>query len=546
MLYQPVTDEIRRIIERGSQRVSQEMLNDLKSAAMMYKPTHDYDSLITGIRHRYDGAGAQYIKQAINRRYPSSGDRMPILPFNFIQRVAEVDASVYDWPPTREVFYRGEPDGQRQAELDDMLSRARIDPIMVEAERRVAVAKTVFFRIGWDPVRDAVNLGLYWPSDVLVIPHWSRPSDLSTAICVMAKVKSPKGDRKGWWEVWTRPAEAELDSMGMPVLGPISVELVSEDGESMLPFGSEDALYEESLPMPWVAFHSAMPHGSPFANADRDLPTITDEINVGWANLLLTADYQAHDEVVYKTNRDVAGLIAAGPGQAHKIGVDEDLQVLTHSADMAAQFNILDRATKTLAVTRGQPEDAYSTDGGQVLSGVSRKIKNLPATKRRIQQSWFAVFFEETALLPGMAAVSDLYGQTSILDDDAEVSFRVTVNDEPELEDPAAKQRRVLELKDLSLISDAETMVELGYFGSLSDAVAAGYSPDRMATAVIQPGGLAQQTLSQRLASRASPLTSAEDRQQITDPNEYRARFGRCPAGYRFDETTQSCVPSGS
>lgn len=510
MLYQSISDDLRRIIERGSQSVSKEMLHDLKNAAMMYKPSHDYDSLITGIRHRYDGAGSQYIKQAIGRRYPSSGDRMPILPFNFVQRVAEVDASVYDWPPTREVFFQGEPDPERQAELDELLSRARIDPVMVEAERRVAVAKTVFFRIGWDPVRDAVSLGLYWPSDVLVIPHWARPSDLSTAICVMARIKSPRGDKKAWWEVWTRPAEDELDENGMPQLGPISVEMVSEEGETMLPFGSEDALYEEGLPMPWVALHSALPQGCPFAYADRDLPVIADEINVGWANLLLTADYQAHDEVVYKTNREVTGLISAGPGQAHKIGTDEDLQVLTHSADMAAQFNILDRATKTLAVTRGQPEDAYSTDGGQVLSGVSRKIKNLPATKRRMQQSWFSVYFEETALLPGMAAISDLYGQTNILDEAGEVSFRMTVSDEPEFEDPDAKQRRVLELKGENLISEAEAMVELGYYGSLSDAVAAGYSPDRLAPVAASQGTLAAETLSARLAARRQAATTEE------------------------------------
>ena len=508
MLFQPIGPEIQRIIERGSQKISKEMLADLKDAAMMYKPSHDYDGLVTGIRHRYDGAGAQYIKQAIGRRYPSSGDRMPILPFNFIQRVAEVDASVYDWPPSREVFLGADPSPEKQAELDDMLSRARIDPIMVEAERRVAVAKSVFLRIGWDPVRAAVQLGLYWPSDVMVIPYWSRPSDLSTAVCIMAKVRSPKGDRKTWWEVWTRPAVPLPDENGMPVLGPISVELVSEEGESMLPFGSTDALYEEGLPMPWVALYSALPQGSPFAQPDRDLPTITDEINVGWANLLLTSDYQAHDEVVYKTNREVTGMIAAGPGQAHKIGTDEDLQVLTHSADLASQFTILDRATKTLAVTRGQPEDAYSVDGGQVLSGVSRKIKNLPATKRRMQQSWFAVYFEETALLPGMAAVSDMYGQTSILDDAGEVSFRVTVNDEPEFEEPDAKQRRVLELKDANLLSEAEVMVELGYYHSLSDAVAAGYSPDRMAPVAATQGGLAAETLSARLAARVSPLAA--------------------------------------
>jgi hypothetical protein len=296
----------------------------------------------------------------------------------------------------------------------------------------------------------------------------------------------------------------------MPQLGPISVEMVSEEGETMLPFGSEDALYEEGLPMPWVALHSALPQGSPFAHADRDLPVIADEINVGWANLLLTADYQAHDEVVYKTNREVTGLISAGPGQAHKIGTDEDLQVLTHSADMAAQFNILDRATKTLAVTRGQPEDAYSTDGGQVLSGVSRKIKNLPATKRRMQQSWFSVYFEETALLPGMAAISDLYGQTNILDEAGEVSFRMTVSDEPEFEDPDAKQRRVLELKGENLISEAEAMVELGYYGSLSDAVAAGYSPDRLAPVAASQGTLAAETLSARLAARRQAPTTEE------------------------------------
>jgi len=122
-----------------------------------------------------------------------------------------------------------------------------------------------------------------------------------------------------------------------------------------------------------------------------------------------------------------------------------------------------------------------------------------------MQQSWFSVYFEETALLPGMAAISDLYGQTNILDEANEVSFRMTVSDEPEFEDPDAKQRRVLELKGENLISEAEAMVELGYFGSLSDAVAAGYSPDRLAPVAATQGALAAETLSARLAARRQP-----------------------------------------
>ena len=49
-------------------------------------------------------------------------------------------------------------------------------------------------------------------------------------------------------------------------------------------------------------------------------------------------------------------------------------------------------------------------------------------------------------------------------------------------------------------------MVELGYYHSLSDAVAAGYSPDRGTQGA---GGLAAETLSARLAQRVSPLTAA-------------------------------------
>jgi hypothetical protein len=497
-----------RAIERGSQHLTKTMLVDLLNvAASSWKPL-GYDEHQLRLRLRYEGRALELHREARRKRYPATFARMPDVSFNWTGLVAQVDSAVYDYEPDR---YLEGADGERLPNDDPasqafgkLVRDAQLALRMPELERRAMVARSVFALVTWLGAFDEANpragkpcIELYWPSDVYVIPHASRPTDLTSAVALIARRSGPTGlaplapteraslipiggtsvDDRTWYQVWTRPVEERPDG-SIKRFGPWSVEHANLRGESYLAFGATDAEYP--LPhLPWCVYRVGNAEGCPYVDEDRDFPALVDALNVNWSNIVYVSDMQGHDQPVISGHTTEAADVVVGPDTPIKIGPGETAQLLSPNPKLVDMLGINKTMMRTLAITRRQSPDAYATEPGPPLTGVSRKIANEPQDKARRERAHVAVDFERSQLLPLLLEVSEEWGDYGI---PTGLTPCMTPRDPPDFEDPEARQRRSIEAADKGWIDDARGATEAGWYKSRDEAETAlealGAGPD--------------------------------------------------------------------
>jgi len=479
--------------------MSKSMLTALLTASLSdWKPAR-YDAEQLALRQRYEGRAAGIYRAARMRRYPTSGLTMPDVAFNWTALVANVDAAVYDYEPERYLVGADDKrigdDTPAAKSFANLVRDAQLAVRMPELERRAMATRTMFTQVTWQGAFDESNphagkptVETYWPSDVYVIPHHTRPTDLETCVALVARRSGPNGlgplveanpdnmvqlvDTSApfadstWFVAWTRPVEENADGT-IKSFGPWSAEHVNLKGESYIPFGSTDAESPLSR-LPWAAYRVGTPQGCPYVDEDRDFPIIGDALNTTWSNLLHVADMQGHDQLWVSSTQTEKNEIAVGPDKLLKLAGGDTAGLLSPNPKLEAMQAIATETMRALAVTRRQSPDAYATEPGPPLTGVSRRIANEPQDKARRERAHIAVDFEQGDLLPILMEVGRYWGEYEGLSDD--VRPRMTPKDPPDFEDPEAKQRRSISARDARLISDARCAVESGWYRSEDEA----------------------------------------------------------------------------
>lgn len=483
----------------------------LKNRGQAWKQT-GLDAHVTTVRLLYEGQVEPILREHVKARFPQSGDKIPLVPFNWAKLYAENGAAVYDRPPLRHLERDGErleaeagdegtKDGQR-ADGEDatrardfatMLKEAQIDVVMAEAERRVLLAKTVFLRVRSDsleakatglPPRTVVDI--FWPSDVLVIPHPRCPTSIAAAVCVMFRVSGDDGVQATGttWEVWRRPFDEDEDGE-VTKFGPWSAELVCErvEGEGhaarkrvtvkpMKWAGSE--VYP--LPtLPAVAWHAGIPQGSPFLDCDRNLVGIFNSINEAIGSEKLAVEMNAATPLVRISDRAGPASLGMGPGLMPTIHTDEQIVPVQLNANFDGIRNSIRGLQANLAITNRQPVDGLDVEAGSAPeSGVARQIKNEPQSKARREAVARAVEVETrpvTGLLAIMVEVHDHFRATQIAGEG--IVYVMTPQDPPEYESGGEKLRNAIDALDAGLCTKAEARVRAGLSRSVEEAKAA-------------------------------------------------------------------------
>lgn len=486
-----------RALERGSKSLTREMLTELLDVAMTSWKPEGYDAHQIDLRLRYEGRALALHRRARAVRYPATSVAMPDVNFNWMGLIAGVDASVYDYEPERFLVgadkQRLDDDDDSAVAFADLVRTAHLARVMPEVERRAMVAKTVFVRVRWRP--DFTDEGVplerggrplvepYWPNDVYVIPHHTRPEDLSTCVALIARSTGPSSPQMSgeagrlielrgtklhdhtWYEVWTRPVQENPDG-SIARLGKWSVELANLKGESILPFGVQDSEYPCKR-LPWAVYRAGIPTGCIFVDEDRDTALATDALNVNWANIVYVGDMQGHDQLLTAGHTVDKEQIAVGPDVKLALGPNETAQFISPNPKIEALLEVNKGFMRTLAVTRRQSPDAYATERGPPLTGVSRRIANEPQDKARRERAHESTSFEEAQLLPILLDTATYWGEHAFPDD---VRPRMTPKDPPEFEDPEAKQRRSISARDARLIEDARAAVESGWYRNEEEA----------------------------------------------------------------------------
>lgn len=478
-------DRVIAILRAGAARWTADELDAVLELGAKRKPV-GFDAHSRAVQQRYQGNQRALVEGVLQQRYPKKMREMPVNPVNWLRLVAATDAGCYRQEPTR---WLANPDGEKVLEGDDVdtfawaVDESDLASVMPEAERRALAVHNVLLHVGFEQeVGEPDGEGhpcvrLYWPHDVVAIMHPSRPTSWDALMVLAVRQASPDVvSGKEWWWVWSR--ESQDDEAGNVVAwGPWSHVLVSRGGDQK-GVSAAPVLYAGTR-LPFCLLQTAQPEGTWLVDEDRDLVHVVDELNVSRANEQYVIDLQGHDQLVYSGAME-EGTLALGPDRLAKLLPNEALTNISPNPKFADMREGRKLALRELAMSRRQSPDAYATEPGPPLSGVSRKIANAPHEARLDELRHVFVDFEEGELLPTIIDVVNTFSVRSI---DPNLVPRMTPRQPPEFEEPEARQRRAQEALDAGWISPARAAVEAGWYASEDEAEEAGLSKELKAKA---------------------------------------------------------------
>ena len=216
------------------------------------------------------------------------------------------------------------------------------------------------------------------------------------------------------------------------------------------------------------------PSGSVFVDAEHDLDDVVDALNVWRSNEQYTLEMQGHTQLVYAGHTSETTELVVGPDAIAKVGPNETLTPVDLNPKLQDMREARKLALRELAATRQNSPDAYATEPGPPMSGISRAIANEPHNQRLAELRHTFRRFEERQLLPMLQALHNAYAPANA---PAITGMpRMTPRRPAQLEDPEAKVRRLQAEVDAGWITPAQAAVDAGRYPSVDAAVTAGVS----------------------------------------------------------------------
>ena len=486
MLFQSVSDETRALIANGAEISRADTWREIMAEALSWRP-HGYDAAQINLRHHYEGNFLALLQIEIARRFPNTGHRMALAPYNWAKLYAQNGAAVFDLPPRFFLKRAGieiVPDAKDTSPEDKaradafavMIDEAQMQAQLAEAERRMKLARDCFIRVHSDSL-EAMATGeppktiptLFWPADVLVIPHPAAPTNLATAAAIIARVASDEGaasDSVRKYELWRRPfKESPLDSGGMVTeYGPWMCEHVTVQSRK-----TSDGKVEQTVDFktiwekyphrraPWVVMRDGIPSGSPYTDGDRNLTTLFTSVNASIMSHWFAVDMGAASVLVRQTNEMPRKKVALGPGLMVDIPKDDVIQSITQSVDFAGIGDANQQALAMLAITSRQRVGSYDVSTSSVpKSGVALKIEEGPMAKARLE-SQALVQPAVSQLLAIMAEIHEAARGVKILGPDIKPGWEAAAR--PEHEDAGAPVERAVRLHQEGLVSSEDALL---------------------------------------------------------------------------------------
>lgn len=497
---------------KGKGQSKKGQMDALLRLASSAKPD-GYDKHHADLSDLYHGHQEELTKIEMMRRFPKTWDKMPIETVGIVRRVAQEDATAYTQPPERWIEVGGlypkasdEPGKgetsdpkavEKQTQFQDVVERARVHQVLREAERRLMVSEVVFLRMGWrDKVYgqqssfdDVVTLHPYWPHQVNVVCHHSDPSNMDRAYLLVATVMGAGGEK--WFEVWRREymeEDGKLVGFGEWIAEMWPAYKDEKDlREPYLLYG--DGQYP--LRLPWLVMRDGIATHGVYLDGGRDLVGTQLNLNAMYSDHYYTVDIHGHPRLYASSDKLVQNpaSIKFGPGNFLAVPTGDSVGAIASDVTDVIMRTASERL-RALAVQRSQPSHRYDTEQNTVLSGVARKVEDIPSNRARTERIEQYRDFEESVLLPAMVEIADYWGEYTIAHDkagnlDESITYHVRFEDLPEYESEQVKEQYAAALLDRSAISKAHYAVLAGAYRNIKEAQDAGLS----AEITEQPGG---------------------------------------------------------
>ncbi len=509
------------IVRAAARDANKRTMKELIQHARDYKPG-GYDEHQGVMRDFYLGHQVPHLKARLKEHYRHTFGQMEPITVNVVRASSELNAQAYRQLPQRWLTVDGEKPGEvslnddtgeettaapgeveRAERFQRLLELARLHLVIPEIERRLMATKTIFARLAYNDSgadqgrRPRYEITPFWPHQVHVIPNPEHPCELWAAHALIAEISAPTGvKRTRWYEVWTRREP----------LGAWQVQHVNDEGLTRGP------PREYELPqLPWVVFHDGLSTESIYQDVGRDLRDMQETINERLTDWAFGSKMQSHGERVFSgpgVDKLKGTTLVGGPGIAITLPEGTDSKVLSYPYSLITLEGI-EKMLRMYGVSERQSPDAWATEPGPPLSGVSRIVQNIPSDQKRAERIDLYRVVEETDLLPQLARIADAFGDLGGPIDGEGVEYHARFTLPPVYEDPMAKQDRAFKALDKGVITEARAAVLADHYRTVEDAVKAGLS-DTLASAPVP----------EALANAGPPPPMAEDDQAPADEDE--------------------------
>lgn len=481
-------DALNRFRTKQNKTTIEQLLEQAKKHRPGYASGMTFDEFVEVTRANYCGHQADRLRAMLIKKYPVAGRKMSLVPVNITTEAAELMAQAYRQEPTRRLHVDGvDPlkPGQRSSkaardragayvELVKKRSSLKVD--MQEAERISHLVFSCFGKVRWSQVEgqfdrpERLEVSLFWPSQVMVIPDPAAPSKLFASRVVMLKLDSDGAHDV--WEIWMR--DQVVDSM----TDEDELELrpgwwfgrFTSNGETIRPFtpyGLPD------LPIFCIKSRPS-PHIIP--DGDRDLVHIQDEVNVRMSDHSYKAAFDSHQQVVISGSQSKTGQNRAiGPGTVLELR-DAETATTLPSDISNLPLEAIQQIMLFFARSKRLPVDAFWTKEGNPETGVAREIRNLAADQKRAEHVE-QLEIDEAELMRLAARVADRWGDFDYEIDGPDAEYVTKFHPPKRFEDLSQKQQRLKADREDGIISDAQYAVEMEHFDSVEEAVESGLSP---------------------------------------------------------------------
>lgn len=503
--------KISQIVRAGRRIRNKSEVRTMLDRAEKYYPSADYEAHIKQLRDYYNGNQETYLKALITDRFEIAGAEMDPVTMNIVRASAGLEAQAYRREPDRWIELDGKRVGEQYTEDDDeepkirheqhakraerfaeAIKRARLSVVMPEGERRVVCAHTMIGRVQWAGearkkrgLMPRPEVALFWSCDFRYIPHPEYPA-LVEAASFLAFRSSGKR-----WQFWTHDEETEQWTM----------QLVDEETGAV----DEPEIWQGKR-LPVFVMHSQLSQSSVYLDLDRDIVGFQDVVNMELTDHAFRSRLSGHKQLYeIGTNGSPATRKGTGFGTLWSY---EDPRVKVGAIDVSMDLKGIEGVEKLLrirGVANQQPPDAWATEPGPPLSGISRIVANIPSDQKRKERIELYTEVEEDSLLPILVDVCDTYGAGDLGGKIGREGFRYRVRfPKPEVyEEPEAKRLTAALAQKDGWISPAAAAVRAGFYPSVDEASDAGLSTELQAP--VAPAGGSAKAVGAVTANEQSP-----------------------------------------
>lgn len=478
MLFGSSSRPILDLIAEARRGLDKKELAEIEAAAKLHKPQPvdgiDFDDHVEAMRTNYLGHQVGRTRSVLVSRYKASGGTMPAVTVNITKETAELRAQVYRRPAWRRLLEDGEylpHDDERTVAWLELLKHGAFNHAQQEAERVAELVGTSFVKVRWSSTeaafgrRPRLDLAVYWPSQLAAIYDERAPGRLWASRVVIVYMDRP-GSSSPMREVWVRDSEA---------IGPDGEPLARvgwyfgrylQDGSEVLPMQR----YQGSkLPIYRVASSRCDHHL--FADYDRDLLNLQDEINVALSDHWYKASFQSHMQAWISGDVSKKGeKRVIGPASVLELAPGATMGALPSDYDNE-KLEGVERMLLLHARANRQPVDAWFTKGGNPETGDAKRIRNQHSDEKRQEHADLYAEMEVTDALPIVADVVDTWAGLGL--GLSSLQHEVRFPPPPDFEDRTQKQMRLEKDLDRGVISRARYAVEMGYYVDEASATAA-------------------------------------------------------------------------